>query len=130
MDQQTFDDQDAAILRDRIAQWQRVDGPRVGDYVRMLDGTLRRFTHDWGDALQVTVGPVSVCAGDERFYFAGDCMSFSGSLDPAIPAAELEDTGRLSSGAAWFFHHDQVRAHYGVRCTVPCRVYRQRGATP
>jgi hypothetical protein len=116
-----FDDRDAEILAQRIQQWQKVDGPRVGDFVHMPDGSLRRFTHDWGDDIQTTCGSFP---GDVSFYFGGDYMSFSGSLDPAIEKAKLTDTGETRDGKAWFFHHDWAKAHNGVSVMVPCRVYR------
>lgn len=122
----TLDERDAAILAKLRAKWDTVDGARVGDYVRMLDGSLRRFTHDWGDSIQTTCGPSHPCAGDQSFYFYGRTMSFSGSLDSAIPAQSLRDTGQVKDGSAWFFHHGEARAHNGVTVMVPCRVYEVR----
>ena len=117
-----FDDRDQAILAARITQWERQAGPRVGDFVHMPDGSLRRFTHHWGDGLQTTCG--HPCAGDQSFYFAGAYMSFSGSLDSSIDIARITDTGEQKDGKAWFFHHDFMTAHNGVTVTVPCRVYK------
>lgn len=117
-----FDTADQKLLDSRLLAWSRVDGPRVGDYVRMLDGTLRRFTHDWGDSIQTTHPKFS---GDASFYFAGDYMSFSGSLDSAIPKMKLIATTESKPGYAWFFHHNESRAHNGVSFQVPCRVFEQ-----
>lgn len=115
-----FDERDAALLAERQAEWDKRTGPRVGDFVRMLDGTLRRFAYDWGVSLQTT------CKGyDASFYFFGSGMSFSGSLAPSIPRASIEDTGETMEGAAWFFHHNQPGAGRGVRFLVKCRVWRQ-----
>lgn len=118
-----FDESDAELARKRLAVWNQIEGARVGDWVLMLDRTERRFTYDWGSELQTTCkGPA---AADASFYFYGSCMSFSGSLDRAIPRAGLVDTGELRNGSAWFFHHNQSGAHRGVYFTVPCRVFRQ-----
>jgi len=125
--QPQFDERDAQILKQRIAMWAEIQGPRVGDFVKMKDGTLRRFTHDWGDDIQTTVGPVHPCSGDASFYFGGDYMSFSGSLDHAIPKSSLREIGE-QEGGAWFFHHNEMRAHNGVSVRVPFRVYEQTGA--
>lgn len=117
------DERDSAILAGLRAKWESVDGARVGDYVRMLDGSLRRFTHHWGDSIQTTCGGSHPCAEDQSFRFCGHSMSFSGSLDSAIPVKSLRDTGEIKDGRAWFFHHGDVRAHNGVTVLVPCRVY-------
>jgi hypothetical protein len=118
-----FDHIDEELRQKRIAAWRQRHGPRVGDYVEMADGTLRRLTHDWGTDIQTTSASFP---GNASFYFthSGHC-SFSGSLDSAIPKSMLEDTGREEPGSVWFFHHDQSGASRGVQCTIPCRVYRQ-----
>ncbi len=125
-----FDSKDAAILAVRIATWQAIEGPRVGDFVKMPDGTLRRFTHDWDDSMQTTVAGSHPCVGDESFYFGGAYMSFSGSLDSAIAKADLRDTGEQRDGKGWFFHHDFPTAHNGVTVKVPCRVYEYEAVSP
>jgi len=51
-----FDEKDRAIRDARIAMWSERTGPRVGDFVVMSEGDVRRFTHDWGDDIQVTSG--------------------------------------------------------------------------
>lgn len=116
-----FDEKDIEIARGRLSTWNERQGPRVGDWVDMLDGTQRRFTHNWGDGLQTTCGN-----GDSgSFYFAKGCMSYSGGLDPSIPNGQLVDTGETRLGCAWFFHHDHSGAHRGVYFKAPCRVFRQ-----
>lgn len=116
-----FDDKDVEIARERLRLWNERTGPRVGDWIAMRDGTLRRFSHNWGDGLQVTIGN-----GDcGSFYFARGCMSYSGGLDPIVPLADIIETSEIRNGAAWFFHHDSSGAGRGVYFTAPCRVYRQ-----
>ncbi len=122
----TFDERDEKIKQERLALWNAVKGPRVGDFVKMPDGSLRRFTHDWSDSLQTTV----TFQSDESFYFAGPYMSFSGSLDPGISKENLTDTGEIKEGRCWFFHHGYVQAHGSVHTTVPCRVYEYTGEMP
>jgi hypothetical protein len=116
-----FDQRDEEIKSERVALWNARTGPRVGDFVIMPDGTTRRFTYAWDDDIQTTS---KTYPGDASFYFAGACCSFSGSLNPGLPKKHLVDTGDVREGAVWFFHHDQARAHNGVRTTIPCRVYR------
>lgn len=114
-----LDDRDLTIKEKRLAKWNKVEGPRVGDWCIMPDGTMRRFTYDWGDRIQTT------CAGsnDASFYFGDGYMSFSGSLDPPILKEKLIDTWTMKEGNAWFFHHNYPAASNGVYCRVPCRVY-------
>lgn len=119
----TFDDGDSEILKARIAEWELVPGPRVGDFCQLADGTTRRFTHDWGDSLQISC--VGDCGGDQSFYFGGGYMSFSGSLDSAIPTEQFASVNEVREGGAWFFHHDFAGAGRGVHFKVPCRVYEQ-----
>lgn len=125
-----FDEIDAGILAQKIKERETIDGPRVGDFVLMLDGSYRRFTHHWGDSIQTTVGRdgghYSAC-----FYLGHDgCVSFSGSLDPAIPLSRIQDTGLYDSGGFWFFHHNSAGAHRGVNCFAKCRVFKEvRGKT-
>jgi len=118
-----FDHIDEDIRQKRIEAWRKRHGPRVGDFVEMADGTLRRFTHDHGDVIQTTSASFP---GNASFHFShfGHC-NFSGSLDPGIPKSALQDTGREEPGTVWFFHHDVSGASRGVQCTIPCRVYRQ-----
>lgn len=123
-DRPQFDKRDAEIRLAAIAARDRVRGPRVGDYVRMGDGTLRRFTYHWGDSIQTTVGEAHPCSGDASFYLGSDGgMSFSGSLNRGIPVAQIESTEKVLEGSAWFFHHGQPAAHCGVSCSIPCRVF-------
>ena len=49
----------AEILAARIAVYDKIDGPRVGDYMEFPDGKAFRIAHDWGDQVQ----PVT-CEGD------------------------------------------------------------------
>jgi hypothetical protein len=116
-----FDDKDAAMAREYLDVWNTRKGPRVGDWVKMLDGTERRFTHDWGNDIQTTCG-----SGDSgSFYFGKGFMSFSGGLDRAIDKAAIVETEEARPGSAWFFHHNRSGAGRGVYFTVPCRVFRQ-----
>ena len=116
----TFDQTDKEILKKSVALWDAREGIRVGDFVEMPDGSLRRFTHDWGDGIQTTSG---FQPGDQSFYFSDGYMDFSGSLDPCILKTKIVDTGKMIDGNVWFFHHGQVQAHNGVHAQVPCRVY-------
>jgi hypothetical protein len=133
MSRPEFDEQDKARLDTLRAEYDQMTGPRVGDYVEMLDGTLRRFTHDWGEDIQTTykwlseenIRTYGTACDSGSFYFGGSYISFSGSLDRALMKSTLEDTGKTREGAFWFFHHDWAQAHNGVYFSFPVRVYKQ-----
>jgi len=114
-----LDKLDVEIRDQRIAAREGKEGPRVGDFIEMEDERLMRFSHDWDDAgLQVSQ--------DGRFYFEpeGD-LNFSGSLDPIVPLAHIQETSRTLLGQCWFFHHDHAMKDNGVYTSVPCRVFRE-----
>jgi hypothetical protein len=113
------DEVDAVIAAKKIAAFDAVTRPRVGDFVRMSDGSLERISHDWRDRYQTTDGRFGA-----SFYLSEGSASFSGGLNPAIPAALFEDTGLKRIGNFWFFHHDQAGAHRAVGVSFQCRVYR------
>ena len=118
------DGKDYEILDHRLSKWNENKGPRVGDWCLMLDGTERRFTHDWGDSIQTTYSK----QGGGSFYLGDGYMSYSGSLDPAIQKDCFQLTRETRNARVWFFHHDFWGAGRGVEFTVPCRVYQQRAA--
>lgn len=117
-----FDERDAALVEERRLKRDGIKGPRVGDFVKMLDGTMRRFTHDWGDSLQTTTKNSN---GYGFFLCDGGGVSYSGSLDHAIPLARLRQLGGRRDGWFWMFHHNWWQASNGVDFKLPCRLYEQ-----
>lgn len=120
----TPDERDAAILARRAIARDAIQGHRVGDFIVFADGTVGRFTHSYGDAIQTTVRGGQF--GDGSFYLCeSGGLSYSGALDPAIPIGRLQDTGESRHGSVWFFHRDWHCAHNAVQAEIPCRVYRE-----
>jgi hypothetical protein len=120
-----FDDRDAAIVAERQHRRDMRPGPRVGDFIRMPDGTLRRFTYAYQDRIQTT-DPKS--RGSFYLCRTGG-MTYSGSLDPSILLTKIVDTGKTRPGSCWIFHHDHPGAGRGVETTVNCRVFRHVDAS-
>lgn len=119
-----FDARDGNILSERRAARNAIFGPRLGDFVRMPDGSTRRFCHDWGDGIQITPA-----GKNGSFYLApGGGVSYSGGLEPSIDKTTLSPASNTIDGAFWFFHHDHARAHNGSHFKIPCRVYQYRPA--
>lgn len=120
---QELNDRDAELRRDRILLWDQKEGPRVGDFIGMNDGTVRRFTHDWDEmGLQVTS---SLAPSGGSFYFANGYMDYSGGLDAIVPLAHIQEISGHKDGACWFFHHDHKAADNGVYTSVPCRIFKE-----
>jgi len=111
----TLDTRDAAILAERVTTLDKQTGPRVGDYVRFADGTVRRISYDWGDSLQTSAGG--------SYYLGNGYVSMSGSLYSGVPAETLTDTGERKDGRVWFFHHDYHTAGGGIDVVTSFRVY-------
>lgn len=112
-----FDERDQAILNERIGLRDKIGGPRIGDFVKMPDGRTMRFSHDWGDTIQISFGG--------SFYLAWDGhAAFSGGLEPSIDKDNIIDTGETKKGLFWFFHHDHRQASNGVDVGAPCRIYK------
>lgn len=116
------DELDMKLLKQRIENRRKLQGPRVGDFLIRHNGDLTRFTYDWDDKIQTA----SMTIRDWSFYFdKTGFMDYSGALDDGISKKSFTDTGKRKFGPAWFFHHDEVRAHNGITVMVPCRVYRE-----
>ena len=117
----TFDKRDAEILAASIKARDSFDGPRIGDFIRMKNGELRRFTYRWPEGIQTTwKGESGSFYLDKEGY-----VSYSGSLESQIPFSRIRDTGQFREGAFWFFHHGFQQAFHGVDCRAPCRVYEE-----
>lgn len=117
-----FDQRDQQLKDRALALWEKRTGPRVGDFLEMPNGRLHRFTHDWGDQIQITS---HYYPHHGSFYFGqGGTCSYSGGLDPGFPKASIEATERVLQGPVWMFHHGYAAAHNGVPTTIPCRVFR------
>lgn len=116
-----LDNEDQAIVDERLATMNAQPGPRVGDFVIFADGVERRISHDWGDVYQ-TSDLTGLWSG--RFHLTACGCSYSGGLRPGLPADRFSDTGETRDGSAWIFHHDHHRAHNGVDFKAPFRVFR------
>jgi len=121
--------QNANLLRKRVKMYNRKKGPRVGDWVRLNNGVMTRFTYDWGiherEDLGIQIGDRER-AGDCGSFFLGDgYCSYSGSLDPCILRKNLRRTNKMKEGRVWFFHLNHWCADNGINFKVKFRVYRE-----
>lgn len=116
----TFDEKDAEIRNDRVENRRELDGPQVGDWIELRDGTRVQIAYVWEDRVQ----PRSVTCGGSVFLCESGRGSFSGGLDPAIPLDRIEKTGEMREAAFWFFHHGFSGAQRGVKTTVEVPVWK------
>lgn len=110
-----LDDRDKAILAMRVAAFDPMDCPRVGDYVDFADGVTRQISYVWPDDVQTSDGG--------SFYLGEGYMSFSGSLYTSVPTETLTLTESTRKASAWFFRHDYWAAQNGVHVPVLMRVW-------
>lgn len=110
-----LDERDQAILDARVSALNAIPGPRVGDFVRFADGTIRRISHIWDDGPQTSDGG--------SYYLGNGYVSMSGGLFPHVPNSSITPTEEKREGSAWFFHHDYATAHNGVGVLVAFRVF-------
>ena len=117
-----LDHVDQLILRTSIKMREKLEGPRMGDFVLFPNGVIERFSHDWGDDIQTSPGG--------SFYLTkSGCASLScGGLNPAVPKQSLELTSATLPGAFWFFHHGIAGAGRAVQCEAPCRIFKSSAA--
>jgi len=117
--QNELDERNRTILAELVAAHEERDGPRVGDFVIWREQygarVYRRIAHDWGDDVQT--------ADSGRYHLGRHGVSFSGRLHPAVPAADLIDTGETRDGPVWFFDLERRRAGGGIDTVAPFRVY-------
>lgn len=108
-----------AIVTKRMRLYDQIKGPRVGDYIILKDGTLDRFTHNWGNEIQV--GGMG-----GSFYLGNGFIEYSGGLDPSISKSEIVPTKQKRSGSVWIFDDDRHVAGGAVYFKVYFRVFKQK----
>jgi len=119
----TIDDRDHALIEARRVAFEARNPakPRTGEYVRLLDGRLHRFSyvHDFEDWQRAQT------SAEGSWYLGDGYASFSGSLDPGIPFERLRVTGGRMGARFWLFHHDYAMAHNGVDFKIPVRIWEE-----
>lgn len=121
-DNKHLDEIDTAILAARESLFRTKRAPRVGDFIKLLDGTVTRFTHKWDDGIQTDMS-----LGDSSFHLMENgLVSYSGGLNSAIPnerIALVKTDAEL--GRFWFFSHDIAKAYNGVNVWIKCDLFKE-----
>jgi hypothetical protein len=104
------------ILRERFIAFSKRRGPRIGDYIKRLDGKTSRLSVSWEDTFQ---------SGSGDYYLGDNGISFSGSCDTGIIRENLERIPGHCNALFWFFKDDFWSANNGVSFSIPVRVYQE-----
>lgn len=119
-----LDKRNTEILTERMRLLDAQPGPRVGDYVRLPDGKLHRFSHRWDASENPSPADVLFQTSSSGSWYLGDgWCSFSGGLDPSIPLSEIQSTDETCTGQVWFFDHNWAEANNALHVNVPFRVF-------
>jgi len=116
-----LDDRDREILATRVAMLNKVEGPRVGDFVIFADKIERRISYIWCDEHD-TVFLIQTSEGGS-YHLSNGHVSMSGGLYDGVKLETLTPTDQVREGSVWFFHHDIWMAHNGVDTTIEFRVF-------
>ena len=111
------DERDIGLSRARIAAYNEISGPRVGDFVIMPDGSYERFCYQWPEGMQT-------CNYGSFHLSSSGNVSMSGSCNPMISMDKLQLTDEIKEGVFWMFHHDFMTAHNSIGLKIDCRVFR------
>jgi hypothetical protein len=116
----------ASHLLDCIIAHEERQGMRLGDYVQLRNGELRRVAHIWPDTVQLTT---SLTGGS---FQLGKCgVSYSGGLEPGVPLQDIipsrwnNSTGNIG-GTFWVCERGILQAECAVYVTVQCRYFVQK----
>lgn len=116
-----LDARDTMIAAEICAAWTARAGgvPRVGDFVRMPNGHLRRCAHGWGGP----EGGMQTCDGGSFSITKSGLASMSGSLYGLQLWEYFQPTEEARPGRFWFFSHGLAGAGRGVDVWLPCAVF-------
>lgn len=106
------------ILAKHLTKFNEIEGPRVGDYVKLKDGNYKRFCSQWIDGFQVTPTETS-----GSFNIDSGACCYSGTLEPSVKKEKIKFTWTYKLGRVWFFKDGIPAAHQGIDAEIPLRVY-------
>src|SRR5262245_57596435 len=94
-----FDERDNQIRKVRSAAFDKIQGPRCGDFIKFRDGVTRRISHVW------EFQPRTVQTSDGGSWHLGEgwtpdeaYVSFSGSLYRSVPADSVILSDEIREG--------------------------------
>ena len=120
-DNSHLDARDTMIAAEICAAWRARAGglPRVGDFVWMPNGHMRRCAHGWDGP----AGGMQTCDGGSFSIGKSGMASMSGSLYGSQLWEYYQTTTETRLGRFWFFSHNLAGAGRGVDVWLPCAVF-------
>lgn len=116
----TTETKNQILLAQKMEQFNRRGGMRVGDFVRLptidkRQNEYTRITHLWSETAQTGSG--------SYFLSKAGYLEFSGGLDSGLAFDDLQPSEETKMGAVWFFSGDEVKAQNGVTLLAEMRVF-------
>lgn len=115
-----LDEINSSILKESLFSRARFKEPKIGDFLQLEDGSLKRIC-----ANHKYVGEVQVERyGSYNITTDGSC-DFSGGCDfDLIKTMKYKFMGQVEKAAVCFFNHGEVKANNLIRVTdVPFKVW-------
>ena len=116
-----MDNIDQQIIKERVTAFDKIEGIRVGDYIKEKDGNITRVTYIWdleNEPNQIQTG------GNGGSYGLGiGHMEYSGGLNTGYLENEIKATDKRKEGKIWFFHHNYHTGHNGVEASMYFRIF-------
>ena len=112
------------LFDERVKEYNKIKGPREGDWVKHLDGKYTRITYIW----HFDNEPNHIQTGGYyggQFHLNWRHISYSGGLDPGIPETTLKLTRETKEGRVWLFKDGFWGAGRGVDFDMDFRVYEE-----
>lgn len=113
------------LVNRRMKRYNKIDGPRVGDYVVDKKRDMYRIAYVWRDEKG---NPLrwQVDSGSGSYYLGDYGISFSGGLDSGFgEGTKFKNLGYKRNGSVWVFDENFAGAGRGVDFNdVKFRVYK------
>lgn len=107
----------ALILKERVDALNEVEGPRIGDYLRLPDGSFERITLNHAESFQT-----GALGQGSFFLYKGSCL-YSGAHKGPIPFSAIRETRQTKLGNIWFFNEGEAKEGNGVDFEIEFRVF-------
>lgn len=111
----TISKENLSILERRYTAYIQRGGIHDGDFILLPYGLKVRVTAIWADKIQTGFG---------SYHFGENGISHSGGLDSGVNRSDLIETDETFPGSCWIFDRGWPRAHAGVDCKIPFKVFR------
>ena len=110
------------IFKNLEDQYNKINGLRVGDWVRFPNGIMNRVTYIW-DVEPERIIQTGGSDGNHGYFLGKGWISYSGGLDVGVDESKFTPTKETKKGWIWFFNNNYVTAHNGVYYEMNFRIF-------